>query len=56
MGYLINPIKDLFEFTFSIIPSIGNNGNAVIISLAAIAGIIWIRLMMKYEKKEVPNR
>ena len=56
MGYILYPIRDLLEATFTIIPVLGNNMNIMLCVVGAIAGAIWIGMMLKYEGKEVNNR
>jgi hypothetical protein len=56
MGYILYPIADLLEASFTIIPSIAESVNLLLMVVGSIATIGWIGLMMKYEKTEVPNR
>ncbi len=56
MGYILYPIGNLIEASFAIVTGLGNNMNTLLCVVGAIAGAIWIGLMIKYEKTEVPNR
>lgn len=56
MGYIVYPIRDLIEFTFTIIPPLGNNMNTFLCVVGGVATAVWIGLMLKYEGQEVPNR
>jgi hypothetical protein len=56
MGYLFNPTAKLIEATFPIVAGLENNMNFALMAIGGVACIIWIGLMLKYEKLEVPNR
>ncbi len=56
MGYIIYPIRDLLEATFTIIPPLGMKMDIALCVVGGIACTIWIGLMLKYEKQEVSNR
>jgi len=56
MDFIFNPIRDIFEATFKLMPFLGQFMNQLIFGVAFIACIIWIFFMLKYEKTEVPNR
>ncbi len=56
MGYLFNPTAKLIEATFPIVSGLGNGMNYSLMAVGAVACAIWIGLMLKYEKQEVPNR
>jgi hypothetical protein len=56
MGYLFNPTAKLIEATFPLMPALGNGMNYALMAVGAVACTIWIGLMLKYEKQEVPNR
>ena len=56
MGYLVLPIAEFLEATFEIIPPIGDAVNLALMIVGSIATVIWIGMMAKYEKTEVPNR
>jgi len=56
MGYILYPIRDIFEATFTVMPKIGDGMNLFLMIMGSVACAIWIGLMLKYEKTEVPNR
>ncbi|MGE0635286.1 MAG: hypothetical protein AB7G44_00695 [Bacteroidia bacterium] len=56
MGYLLYPTRDLIEATFPLMPALGNSMNYALMAVGGVACAIWIGLMLKYEKQEVPNR
>ncbi len=56
MGYILFPIRDLFEASFTYMPKIGDTMNLALMIMGAVSGAIWIGLMLKYEGKEVNNR
>lgn len=56
MGYILFPIRDLLESTFTIIPPVGDKMNLALMIIGGISCAIWIGLMLKYEKTEVSNR
>jgi hypothetical protein len=56
MGYLFNPTAKLIEATFPLMPALGNGMNYALMAVGGVACAIWIGLMLKYEKQEVPNR
>lgn len=56
MGYLIFPIRDLFEASFTVVPKIADSTNLFLMVMGGVACAIWIGLMLKYEGQEVNNR
>ena len=56
MDYIFNPIKNCFEAFFKLMPFLGKFMNLTIIAVFSIAIAFWIFQMLKYEKKEVPNK
>lgn len=56
MGYLFNPTAKIIESTFPLIAGLENNLNYALMAVGGVACAIWIGLMLKYEKLEVPNR
>jgi hypothetical protein len=56
MDYLFRPLGRLFEAFFPLIKSVGPSYNMLMLVVGSIAAIIWISLMVKYQKDEVPNR
>ena len=40
----------IFEFTFQILPVLGNNLNYLFMAIIAGLGIYWLREMLKHEK------
>lgn len=56
MGYILYPIRDIFEATFKVMPAIGDVMNLGLMIVGSVACAIWIGFMVKYEKQEVSNR
>lgn len=56
MDYILLPLADFIESTFTILPILGNNMNTLLCVVGGVATTVWIGLMLKYEKQEVPNR
>jgi hypothetical protein len=56
MDYFFNPTAKLIEASFPLIIDLGNNFNYAMMAIGGICCAIWIGLMLKYEKQEVPNR
>lgn len=55
MGWLVYPLRDLFEWTFSFIPGMGDMINNSIIALITFGIFVWVALMFRYQKDEVSN-
>ncbi len=55
MDWLVYPLKDLFEWTFGFIPTLGTLINNSIIALISFGIVVWIALMFRYQKDEIPN-
>ncbi|MBX7182787.1 MAG: hypothetical protein K1X82_11805 [Bacteroidia bacterium] len=56
MDYLFRPLGKLFEATFPLIKGAGPSFNMIMLGVAFIASCIWVALMIKFQKDEVPNR
>jgi len=56
MDYLFRPLGKLIEATFPLIKNSGPSFNILMMIIAFIASCIWVGLMAKYQKDEVPNR
>ena len=56
MDYLFRPLGKIFEATFPLVKAVGPSFNLFMLGAAFIAGCIWVGLMVKYQKDEVPNR
>lgn len=55
MDWLVYPIRDLLEWTFSFIPALGEPINNSIIALISFGIVVWVALMFKYQKDEISN-
>ena len=55
MNWLVYPIKNLLEWTFTFIPDVGGPMNLVLMFVIGMALLVWTALMFKFQKDEVPN-
>jgi hypothetical protein len=56
MDYLFRPLGAFFEAFFPLIKATGPAFNMFMLGTAFVAMCIWVGLMAKYQKDEVPNR
>ncbi len=52
---LLEPIVELFSWTFGILEALGNSFNWIIIAIISIMGIIWIKKMADFNKEAKEN-
>lgn len=55
MGWLVYPIRDLLEWSFGILETLGMGFNYALIALISFGTLVWLALMFKYQKDEIPN-
>tara|TARA_B100001142_G_scaffold172756_1_gene172330 strand:+ start:21207 stop:21377 length:171 start_codon:yes stop_codon:yes gene_type:complete len=48
--FFFESLGKIFEFTFQILPVLGNNLNYLFMAIIAGLGIYWLREMLKHEK------
>jgi hypothetical protein len=52
---ILEPIAELFSWTFGILEALGNGFNWFIIAVMSIMGIIWIKKMADFNKEAKEN-
>jgi hypothetical protein len=48
--FFLESLGKIFEFTFQILPILGNNLNYLFMAIIAGLGIYWLREMLKHQK------
>ncbi len=56
MDYLFRPLGKLIEAFFPLIKACGPSYNLIMLGVGFVGCVVWVALMAKYQKDEVPNR